>query len=160
MRVVVSCRDVARHAGAAMEQVIVAAKVENLEDLYEVHNGRLAADKVRTLDVTDAVVDSGATGLMIPTRLLPQLGLRSARQRRGRLAGRESLLRMHEAVRLTVQGRECKVEVYEIADPNPVVIGLVPLGALDLVIDARNSKLIGNPEHGGEHVIEAISAWL
>src|SRR4051794_40340896 len=96
---------------------------------------------------------------MIPTRLIPQLGLRPTRVRQGRSASGVLPRRMYEAARLTIQGRECSVEVYEISDSYPLVIGLIPLGVLDWVVDHVEGKVIGTPEHGGEHVIEAISAW-
>jgi hypothetical protein len=34
------------------------------------------------------------------------------------------------------------------------LIGQVPLELLDFVVDPRGQRLIGNPEHGGEHIIE------
>ena len=137
-----------------MGKVLVAAKIENLEDLYKVHQGLLTPDKVRTLDVTDALVDTGAIGLMIPTRLLPVLGLRPTQQRQARGVSGSSLMQIYGAVRLTIQGRDCTVDVYEIPDPNPLLIGQIPLEALDWVVDAVGQKLIGNPEHGGQHVVE------
>lgn len=139
-----------------MGKVIVSAKIENLEDLYAVHQGRLAPDQVRTLEVDDALVDTGAIGLMIPTRLLPALGLRPTIQRKGRSVSGTFTMQLHEVVRLTVQGRECRVEVYEIPDPNPVLIGQLPLEALDWVVDAVGQKLIGNPEHGGQHIVDVL----
>jgi hypothetical protein len=36
----------------------------------------------------------------------------------------------------------------------PPLIGQIPLEMLDFVVDPRGQQLIGNPEHGGEHVIE------
>ena len=65
-------------------------------------------------------------------------------------------MQMYEAVRLTIQGRECIMEVYEIPDPNPVLVGQLPLEALDWVVDTVGQKLIGNPEHGGQHVVEVL----
>jgi clan AA aspartic protease len=141
---------------APMGKVIVSAKVENLEDLYDVHKGRLTPDKVRTLDVPDALVDTGAVGLMIPTRLLPALGLRPAYQKQARSVSGVFTMQVYEVVRLTIQGRECKVEVFEVPDPNPVLIGQVPLEMLDWVIDPRGQELIGNPEHGGQHIIDVL----
>ncbi len=116
---------------ATMGKVHVAAKIENLEDLYKVHQGVLTPDQVRTLEVTDALVNTGAIGLMVPTRLLPQLGLRPAYTRQGRSVSGVFTMQIYEVVRLTIQGRECKVEVYEVPDPNPVLIGQLPLEALD-----------------------------
>jgi len=45
-------------------------------------------------------------------------------------------------------------DVMEVPDGVPVLIGQLPLGHLDLVVDLRNRALIGNPTHGGEHVYE------
>lgn len=46
------------------------------------------------------------------------------------------------------------VEVTELPDDCPMLIGQVPLELLDSVVDPIHQRLIGNPEHGGEHVIE------
>jgi hypothetical protein len=35
-----------------------------------------------------------------------------------------------------------------------VLIGQVPLELLDFVVDPRAQKLIGNPAHGGEQMLE------
>ena len=61
---------------------------------------------------------------------------------------------MYEAVRLTIQGRSCTMDVMEVPDTVPVLIGQIPLEHLDLVVDPRNRVLTGNPAHGGEHVYE------
>ena len=39
-------------------------------------------------------------------------------------------------------------------DDCPVLIGQIPLEALDFVVDPANRRLIGNPAHGGEQMIE------
>jgi hypothetical protein len=137
-------------------KVVVAAKIENLEDIFSVRQGRLAPDQVRMVEVTDAVVDTRTTGLMIPTRLLASLGLRPTRILPGRTVSGSIPVQMYEAVRLTVQGRDCVVNVHEISDPSPVLIGQVPLGALDWVVDPVNRRLIGNPDHGGRDMVDAL----
>lgn len=139
-----------------MGKVFACAKIQNLEDLYKAHQGLLAADQVRTLDVTDALVDTGAIGLMIPTRLLPALGLRPTRLLQGRSVSGTFGMQVFEAVRLTIQGRECTVDVHEIPDPNPILIGQIPLEAMDWVVDLTGRQLIGNPAHGGQHVAEVL----
>jgi len=35
-----------------------------------------------------------------------------------------------------------------------VLIGQLALEGIDLVVDTKNQRLIGNPAHGGQHVIE------
>lgn len=143
---------------AVMGKVLVTAKVDNLEDLFAANQGRLQADQVRTVTVNDALVDTGATGLMMPKRLIDQLGLKQFRSRQAKTVGGVATLGVYRGVQLTIQGRDCIVDVYEIADDLPVLIGQIPLEALDWVVDPRGQKLIGNPEHGGEHMIDAFGA--
>lgn len=137
-----------------MGKVLVAAKMENLSDLYHVETGSLSADKVRSIEVTDALVDSGSTTLAMPKRLIDELGLRPVRRRQALTTAGEREVQVYGAVRLTVQGRECNVDVSEVADKCPVLIGQVPLELLDFVIDPAGQRLIGNPAHGGEQMIE------
>jgi hypothetical protein len=59
-----------------MGKVTVAAKVENVGDLLDVDQGRRAPAEVRAVDVADALVDTGATGLSMPRSLLETLGLK------------------------------------------------------------------------------------
>jgi hypothetical protein len=61
---------------------------------------------------------------------------------------------MYSTVRLTIQGRECVCDVVEVADNCPVLIGQIPLELLDFVVDPIGQCLIGNPEHGGEHILD------
>ncbi len=63
---------------------------------------------------------------------------------------------MYGALKLTVQGRDCLVEVAELPDECPVLIGQIPLEALDFVVDPIGQRLIGNPAHGGEHMMDLL----
>jgi predicted aspartyl protease len=137
-----------------MGKVAVAARIENLDGLFGARKGELAEDQVRSVEVTDALIDTGATGLLVPSRLVAQLGLDPVRMRPSRTIAGHVPLQVYRAVRLTVQGRDCISDVAEIPDEFPVMIGQVPLELMDWVVDLRGSCLIGNPEHGGEHMIE------
>lgn len=139
---------------ATMGRTVVTAKLENLDDLFGVEKGQLAANKVRHVDVTDAPVDTGATGLLLPKRLIDQLGLFPYRTRHARTIAGPTSLAMYRAVRLTVQGRECIMDVAEIPDEFSVVIGQVPLELMDWVVDPKGQRLIGNPAHSGEEMME------
>ncbi|HJT77891.1 MAG TPA: retropepsin-like aspartic protease [Gemmataceae bacterium] len=137
-----------------MGRVTVAARIENIFDLYEVERGRLKPEQVRRVEVTDALVDTGATMLSLPKRLVAQLGLSLVRSRQARTSAGPTTLRVYDLVCLTVQGREYKGEVAEVPDDCPVIIGQVPLELLDFVVDPAGQRLIGNPEHGGEQMID------
>lgn len=137
-----------------MGKITVAARVENVGDLHQADQGRLAPDQVRAVDVTDALVDTGATGLSMPRSLLATLGLKYLRTRRAISSAGPIEVRMFGTARLTVQGRDCPVDITELPDGCPVLIGQIPLEAMDWVVDMPSRRLVGNPEHGGEQIIE------
>ena len=139
-----------------MGKVLITAKIENLVDVENREQGLISADEVRSVVVTDALVDTGATTLLLPKRLIAQLGLRHYRTRESRGIGGAVQMQMYSAVWLTIQDRECALDVGEIDDSYPVLIGQAPLELLDLVVDCRGQRLIGNPAHDGHHVIEVF----
>ena len=136
-----------------MGRVTVAAMIENLSDLENAWSGALAPDKVRRIEI-DALVDTGATMLSMPKRIIEQLGLRPLRTRAVRTSTGPRLAQVYGTVRLTVQGRDCPSDVVEVADDCPVLVGRVPLELMDFVVDPASQRLIGNPAHGGEQVVE------
>lgn len=135
-------------------KVLVTSKFENMQDLTRVNLGLIPADQVRSVEVSDALVDTGATMLSLPKRVIAQLGLDRVRSRKFRTTSGLAEFGIFDVVRLTIQGRECKVEVSEVPDECPVLIGKIPLEALDFVVDPVGQKLIGNPDHGGEHMAD------
>jgi len=139
-----------------MGRVAVTAIVESLEDLYRVQREDLAADQVRRLEIAEALVDTGATGLSLPRRMVGQLGLLPLRSRRAVTTAGVRDVPTFGAVKLTVQGRDCTCDVTEVDDACPVLIGQVPLELMDLVVDPGRRQLVGNPAHGGEHMIELM----
>lgn len=139
-----------------MGKVLVAAKVENLADLFEFEQGRLPDEQVRRIEIPDALVDTGATTLLLPRRMIEALGLKPLRTRQARGIGGTVDMTMYRAVRLTLQGRDCVVDVGEVPDDFPVLIGQVPLELLDWVVDSKQQRLIGNPEHGGQHMLDVF----
>jgi len=137
-----------------MGKVLVPAHIENVYDLHEVSLGSRPPEAVRQVDVPDALVDTGASTLSLPRHLVAQLGLKPLRSRQARTSAGSVTLQVYGTVRLMVQGRDCTCDVVEIPDDCPVLIGQVPLELLDFVVDPSGQRLVGNPAHGGEHIIE------
>ena len=137
-----------------MGRVVVNARIENVFDVYAALQGKLTPTEVRAVDVPDALVDTGATSLSMPATLLAELGLVHIRSRMARTSAGEMSVRIFGTARLTIQGRDCPVDVTELPDGCPVLIGQIPLEAMDFVVDMGQHALVGNPAHGGEHIIE------
>ena len=103
-------------------------RIENLGDILDCRRGRLTQDQIRDVEVADALVDTGATFLSLPRRLIERLGLRESRTRTARTAGGLRESRVYEPVRLTVQGRECFPEVADAARRLPSADRATPAG--------------------------------
>lgn len=138
-----------------MGRVVVAAEIANSSDFENAHFGRIEESKVRRLDVVDALVDTGATYLSLPKPMIERLGLREVVRKRVRTAGGDQTAGLFSSVRLFVNGRDCVTDVMELPAGSPVLIGQIPLEAMDWVVDPKRQRLIGNPEHDGEWVFEA-----
>ena len=59
-----------------MGKVVVTVRIENLEDLFDAEKGLISADAVRSVETHDALVDTGAVGLLLPRSMVAALGLR------------------------------------------------------------------------------------
>src|SRR4051812_15990679 len=99
-----------------MGRVLTEAIIENLGDLVEAQRGLRSPEQVRRLTVSDALVDSGATGLALPTRFIQQLGLSRRYEKRATSSSGTVMIGMYDAVRLTIQGRDMTLDVMEVPD--------------------------------------------
>ena len=65
-------------------------------------------------------------------------------------------INVYESARIDIMGRLATVDPIELPDASPILIGQIPLEAMDWVVDVQGRKLIGNPAHGGEHIMELL----
>jgi predicted aspartyl protease len=138
----------------AMGRVTAEATMENLRDLWEADQGLRPPGAVRRIVVADALIDTGASSLSLPISMIRQLGLEPGSRRRVRTADGPREVQQYSAVKLRIQDRDATIDVVEVPDDCPVLIGQVPLELMDFVVDPKNQKLIGNPAHGGDWVLE------
>jgi predicted aspartyl protease len=139
-----------------MGRVLTDATIYNLGDLIEAARGNRHPDEVRKVTITDAFVDTGATTLALPKRLIDQLGLTKQYEKRAMTAGGIQTMNVYEAARIEIMGRLATVDPIEVPEGSPVLIGQIPLEMMDWVIDIKAKKLIGNPAHGGEQILEVL----
>jgi clan AA aspartic protease len=126
-----------------MGNVEVEATIENLSDLFDVEKGRLQPEAVRKFEITDALVDTGAIGLLMPRSFIDRLGLTPVKRKKARTSAGTIDVQVWGSVRLIIHGRDCPMDVTELPDECPVLIGQLPLEALDFVVDPVNQRLIG-----------------
>ena len=130
-------------------------ELANQEDLVLVKAGVLNPEDVRKLTIENALVDTGATGLCLPTSLIRQLGLTPLRNIRAQTASGTIDRTVYSQVKYTVLERSDFITVTDLPEDAPVLVGHMILEALDLCLDIQNG-LIYNPAHDGEWMIKIL----
>jgi predicted aspartyl protease len=137
-----------------MGKTLVKARITNIYDWLNVKAGKLKPDEARSIEVEDALVDTGAKIISMPKKLIQQLGLQQFATRPSTTAVGDVPCNLYSGVRLELQGRECTSDVAEVADTCPVLIGYIPLELMSYIVDPISQRVIPSPEHGGQDVIE------
>ena len=116
-------------------------ELENLKDLHLAEAGFIAPKDVRKLTIEDALVDTGATGLCLPKSLVDQLGLTLLRKRRVQTANGVAERTIYSEVRYTILERSESIQVTDLPEDAPVLVGHMILEALDLCVDIENGLI-------------------
>lgn len=85
-----------------MGRVVVEAKVVNNLDLGMSKEGNLPVEKVRSVMIQNALVDTGATYLTLPTRYIRELGLLKTGERKLNTAAGPRTANQYDVVRLHI----------------------------------------------------------
>ena len=130
-----------------MGNVYAEITIKNSGDLARVQYGYISDSDVRSATVT-ALVDTGATSIIIPEDLREKLGLSTVETRIANLAGGARIeCKFTEPV--WIHWKDRKVVCSAIVLPQgKVLLGAIPLEFMDLVVDTKRQELI--PAHGEE----------
>ena len=95
----------------------------------------------------DALVDTGAAELAIPTDLIERLKLQETGEVQVYTAdGGEHTYRVFGIVDISVQGRSCQVRAIELPHGAEPLLGAVPLEEMDWHISVQGKQLVPNPK--------------
>lgn len=132
-----------------MGRVVTRMKLVNSGDLRLAREGLLPSDRVRSLEL-EALVDTGATDLVLPADIVAALGLSEIDQREIRLAdGSVRRVAKVSELRIEILGRRMGSDAYVMPAGSTPLIGQIQLEDLDLVVDPRSRELKVNPESPG-----------
>jgi len=106
----------------------------------------------------DAVVDTGATMLVLPADVVERLALRKVRDVKVKYADGQARTRsIFGVVTLELQGRAGNFDVLAEAESTQPRIGQIVLEEPKLVIDPRSRRLTPNPESPEMPMLEILS---
>jgi predicted aspartyl protease len=120
----------------------VEFEVANHEDLVKARVGLLEPDKVRRLTLT-GVVDSGATRLVLPEKVVKQLGLPSKGKAKVRYANNHTATRdAVKEVYVQLLGRDGVFTAVVEPKRRTALIGAIVLEDLDFIVDCTEQRLV------------------
>jgi clan AA aspartic protease len=128
--------------GTGVGRFSVAIEIANNDDLVQERLGLIAADRVRRQTI-QGVVDSGAAKLVLPQKVVKDLGLEQASKVRVRYAdGRRGTRPTAKGATVKLLGREGTFTAIVEPKRDTALIGAIVLEDLDLLIDLTNQRLI------------------
>ncbi len=141
-----------------MGRVMTNLKLTNNTDKQIAERGLILPEQVRSISV-DALVDTGATMLVLPADVVATLGLPYEGTRGVRYAdGRVRAVPWVSSVRIEILGREMSCDaLVEDAGTTPLV-GQIPLEGLDLVVDPKSRAVSVNPLSPETPLMDAMRA--
>jgi predicted aspartyl protease len=132
----------------------VEIEVVNNADLIRVQDGHLAADKVRRERIP-ALVDSGATKLVLPEALVKRLGLPLGDPIHVRYAdGRRARRKGVDQVYVQLLGRHGTFSAVCEPKRETALIGAIVLEDLDLLVDCATQGVVPRDPTGATFEIE------
>jgi clan AA aspartic protease len=141
-----------------MGKVMQTIKLTNSYDEEAVNRGHLTADRVRTT-IIEALVDTGATMMVLPADTVAALGLLPAGYRKVRYAdGRTAEVPWVSGVGITILGRQTVANALVEAAGTTALIGQIPLEELDLLVDPKSRELRVNPASPDAPLLDLLAA--
>ena len=137
-----------------MGTVQVEITLKNAYDEGKVREGLMKAENVRTATV-QAIVDTGALFLIINEELCESLGLAIYGERSALIAnGQHIKCKETEPVRIFWKNRVSTLPAVVIPGSKKVLLGAIPLEAMDLMVNPVSQELVG--VHGDMDLVLAL----
>lgn len=139
-----------------MGKVVVKAKMKNFVDDELAIRGLLKPEEVRVVE-KEVLVDTGATMLTLPEEVVEELGLTRGRFITASYAdGSKKRRQIARGINIEVMGREAEVECVVEAQGTKILLGQIPLEAMDLIVDSKTGKLMPRPESPDTPLIDIL----
>jgi clan AA aspartic protease len=135
-----------------MGEVRVMVRLSNAADMALVRRNLMRPEDIRAVEA-DALVDTGAVTFVLPSLVVERLGLaRPFKQVAEYADGRRDEVDVTEPVFVELLGRHTVEEALVLGDE--VIVGQTILEKTDLYVDCRQKRLLPNPAHPDQPVLQ------
>jgi clan AA aspartic protease len=140
-----------------MGRVMPTIKLTNFNDVENTRLG-LRSEPIRSLEI-EALVDTGATQLVLTGPICAALGLEPRGTRRVRHAdGHSEEVPWVGGVLFEILGREMVCDALLLANASTALIGQIPLEGLDLIVDPKSQEVRVNPASPDAPLLDLLAA--
>ena len=129
-----------------MGKVTTPLTIINRADQIRAQDGTIAVEQVRSVQLPEVLVDTGATTLCLPAEMIAQLGLERLKEVEVSTAMGIGKARIYRDATLVLCGREGTFECLELPGGRDPLLGVIPLEMLGLEPDLKNQTLRVLPE--------------
>jgi clan AA aspartic protease len=124
-----------------MGKVHTTLTIANRADQVLVENGFWSEDQIRSLTLSQVLVDTGATTLCLPSDMIAQLGLKLLKEVPVATAMGITTARIYRDATISLYGREGTFECLELPGGRDPLLGVIPLEMLGLEPDLKSQSL-------------------
>ena len=128
-----------------MGSVHVLITIENSFDRQKAQEQLISVAAVRTVQIADVLVDTGASHLCLPANIVALLGLPLVEEVPVDTAAGIVMRRLVDGARVTVAGRSSTFPCIELAEGSRPLLGVIVMEALGLQPDVLAHRLILAP---------------
>jgi len=117
--------------------------LENSRDRGNAKSGYIKEDQIRSVEV-EAMPDTGAWTLVINEDIRQKLGLTIEETSESTLAdGKTSVYDVTEGIKIRWKDRSTTLPAIVVPEADDILLGALPLEAMDLMVDPVHKRLVG-----------------
>ncbi len=131
----------------SMGKVLATLTITNRADQVMASRGFSPDDQIRSVTLEDVLIDTGATTLCLPAKVIEKLGLELLREVDVATANGISKTRVFQDAKISLCGREGTFECLELPGGQSPLLGVIPLESLGIEPNLRNQTLKVLPDH-------------
>jgi predicted aspartyl protease len=120
-----------------MVKVLTTLTIINRADQIRAKDGSISLEQIRSLTLENALVETGATTLCLPSATITALGLELLKEVDVSTANGISKARIFRDATISLHGREGTFECLELPGGRDALLGVIPLEALGLELDLQ-----------------------
>lgn len=140
-----------------MGKVMTKIKITSYDSLRDYKKGVIDSNSIKSIELDDVLVDSGASMLCLNKELIELLDLEFLKTVKVNVADGVVERGIYGPVVYEIQGRVARGDVLELVHPKiKALIGQIPLEQLDFLINPASNRLIANPEHDGQLILDQL----